>query len=160
MKDIYQPLYDIERQASDMKMTPEQRYELRQERAKPLLENWKNWLDERQPLTLKESPIGKAMAYTLNHWDGLLIYLNDGRVPIDNNATERDIKPFVMARKNFLFSCTPQGADSLAVHFSLIITAKHHGLDPMAYYTTMLKRIALCKSISDYEALLPWNFKI
>ena len=69
--------------------------------------------------TLPKSPIGLAIAYCLTHWDGLLTYLTDGRIEIDNNATERDIKPFVIARKNFLFACTPQGADSLGVHFSL-----------------------------------------
>ena len=139
-------------------MSPEQRYTLRQNEAKPILDKWKIWLEEHKPLTLKESPIRKAISYALKHWDGLMVYLTDGRIPIDNNATERDIKPFVIARKNFMFSCTPQGADSLAVHFSLIITAKHHGLDPMAYYTQIFKRIPFCHSISDYEALLPWNF--
>ena len=69
------------------------------------------------------------------HWGVLLTYLTDGRIEIDNNATERDIKPFVIARKNFLFACTPQGADSLGVHFSLVLTARLHGLEPMAYYT-------------------------
>jgi transposase len=80
-------------------------------------------------------------------------------VEIDNNATERDIKPFVIARKNFLFSCTPKGADSLAVHFSLILTARHHGLDPLAYYTDIFTRIPLCKNTQDLELLLPWNWK-
>jgi len=158
LKDIYRPLYDIERVATDKGMSPEQRYTLRQNEAKPILDKWKIWLEEHKPLTLKESPIRKAISYALKHWDGLMVYLTDGRIPIDNNATERDIKPFVIARKNFMFSCTPQGADSLAVHFSLIITAKHHGLDPIAYYTQIFKRIPFCHSISDYEALLPWNF--
>lgn len=84
-------------------------------------------------------------------------YLEDGRVPIDNNATERDIKPFVIARKNFMFATTQAGADALGIHFTLIISAKHHGLDPMAYYTFILKEIPLCKTFDDYEKLLPWN---
>jgi transposase len=89
----------------------------------------------------------------------LQTFLSDGRVEIDNNATERDIKPFVMARKNFLFSCTPKGADSLAVHFSLILTARHHGLDPMAYYTDILTRIPHSKTPQQLDSLLPWNWK-
>ena len=128
-------------------------------KAKPILEAHKKWLDTHHDLTPGQSPIRKAIAYSLNHWQGLMAYVDDGRVPIDNNATERDIKPFVMARKNFLFAATPAGADSLAVHFSLIITAKYHGLDPMAYYTSIFKRIPLCKTFDDYEKLLPWNFK-
>ena len=88
-----------------------------------------------------------------------MIYMKDGRIEIDNNATERDIKPFVMARKNFLFACTQQGADSLGVHFSLILTASLHGLNPIAYYTDMLTRLSLCNSIEDYETLLPWNWQ-
>ncbi|MCP4049328.1 MAG: IS66 family transposase, partial [bacterium] len=75
------------------------------------------------------------------------------------NATERDIKPFVMARKNFLFACTQAGADSLGVHFTLILTAKAHRLNPADYYMYILKQIPFCKSFEDYNRLLPWNFK-
>lgn len=110
---------------------------------------------DRQPLYHLE----KAIAYALTHWDGLSVYMSDGRIEIDNNATERDIKPFVIARKNFLFACTPEGADALGVHLSLIITAQHHGLNPMAYYTELLKRIPTCETVADYESLLPWNLK-
>ena len=95
----------------------------------------------------------------LNHWDNLQVYLTDGRAQIDNNATERDIKPFVMARKNFLFTCTQAGADSLGVHFSLILTAKKYGLNPVTYYTDILKQIPYFQSMDHYIKLLPWNFK-
>ena len=88
------------------------------------------------------------------------MFLSDGRVEIDNNATERDIKPFVMGRKNFLFACTQAGADSLGVHFSLIVTAKHHGLNPAAYYEALFNRLPLCRSIQDYAALLPWAISL
>ena len=89
-----------------------------------------------------------------------MTYLDDGRLPIDNNDTERDIKPFVISRKNFLFATTQAGADALGVHFTLIISAKHHGLDPMAYYTFILKQLPLCKSFDDYQKLLPWNVQL
>jgi transposase len=158
MKTIYQELYKIEKEIKDKSMTLEEAYTYRQDQAKPILIGWHDWLIQHKDLTLKESPIGKAIRYALRHWKGLLVYLEDARIPIDNNATERDIKPFVIGRKNFMFACTQAGADALGVHFSLIITAKHHGLDPMVYYTEILKRIPLCKSISDYEKLLPWNF--
>ena len=159
LKNVYQPLYAIESEMKDLQLNPHEVWKYRQEKSKPILEAHKKWLDTHHDLTPGQSPIRKAIAYSQNQWRGLMAYLDDGRVPIDNNATERDIKPFVMARKNFLFAATPAGADSLAVHFSLIITAKHHGLDPMAYYTAIFKRIPLCKTFDDYEKLLPWNFK-
>ena len=156
---IYRQLYDIERQATELKSSPDERLALRQEKSRPILDRFYQWLTVNRDRTLPKSPIGLAIAYCLTHWDGLLIYLTDGRIEIDNNATERDIKPFVIARKNFLFACTPQGADSLGVHFSLVLTARLHGLEPMAYYTEMLKRLPYCVSFSDYEALLPWNWR-
>jgi transposase len=155
---IYRQLYDLERQASEAKLSPDDRLLLRQEKSRPILDQFHAWLTYNRDRTLPQSPIGKAIAYALRHWTGLLTYLSDGRLAIDNNATERDIKPFVMARKNFLFACTQFGADSLGVHFSLILTARLHGLDPLAYYTDMLSRLPYCTSLQHYEALLPWNF--
>ncbi len=156
---MYRQLYAIERQATELKSSPDERLALRQEKSRPILDRFYQWLTVNRDRTLPKSPIGLAIAYCLTHWDGLLTYLTDGRIEIDNNATERDIKPFVIARKNFLFACTPQGADSLGVHFSLVLTARLHGLEPMAYYTEMLKRLPYCVSFSDDEALLPWNWR-
>ena len=157
---MYRQLYAIERQATEANLTPDSRYNLRQEKSRPILEQFHLWLTVNRDKTLPKSPIGLAIAYCLTHWQGLLTYLTDGRIEIDNNATERDIKPFVIARKNFLFSCTPQGADSLGIHFSLVLTARRHGLDPMAYYTDMLKRLPYCVAVEDYVALLPWNWTV
>jgi transposase len=156
---MYKQLYEIERNAKDLELNTDEIYQLRQEKSKPLLMDHYQWLLDAHDNTLPKSPIGKAIAYSLNHWDGLLTYLDDGRLDMDNNATERDIKPFVMARKNFLFACTQSGADSLGVLFSLIITARHHGLEPYHYMKTIFEKIPLCKSWGDYEALLPWNLK-
>ena len=89
----------------------------------------------------------------------MLVFLTDGRLEIDNNGTEREIKNFVIARKNFLFALTPEGADSLGVHFSLLLTAKIHKLNPYDYYVNMLKKIPYCKNFEDYKKLLPWNIK-
>lgn len=156
---FYHSLYQVEREAKAANLTPEKRYTLRQEKSVPLLAQWKMWLDEHADKTLPKSPIGQAIAYSRTHWEGLQVYLTDGRLEIDNNGTEREIKTFVIARKNFLFSCTPEGADALGIHFSLILTAKNHELDPMAYYTRILKEIPLCQTLQDFEALLPWNLK-
>jgi len=159
LKNIYQPLYKIEKHSKDALLDNEAAKSYRKKHSRPILDNWHPWLLEHKECTLKESPIGKAIRYVLDHWEGLNTFLIDSRVAIDNNATERDIKPFVMARKNFLFACTQGGADSLGVHFTLIVSALHHGLDPADYYTQILKQIPHCKTFADYEKLLPWNFK-
>ena len=90
------------------------------------------------------------MKYALKHWDGLVRYLEDGRLSIDNNHTEQEIKPFVIARKNFLFSGSQEGARALCVHFSLIRTAKSHGLDPYRYYVKVMKDIPYCQTVEGY----------
>jgi transposase len=157
---FFKALYKIERQAKDEKMTPEQRYQLRQKESAPLLEKFKLWLDQVWPTVLPQSSLGKAIKYCLNIWPGLTAYLKDGRLEIDNNLTEQEIKPFVIARKNFLFSSSMDGADALCMHFGLIRTAKLHGLDPYRYYAKLLKSIPYCKSADDYEKLLPWNINL
>lgn len=154
---FYKELYKIEREAKDRQLTPDQRYALRQEKSKPLMEKFKTWLDEMYPTTLPESPLGKAMNYCIKLWPGLSRFLDDGRVEVDNNLTEQEIKPFVIARKNFLFASSVDGAKALCMHMSFIRTAKLHGHDPYHYYVKLLKSIPHCKTVEDYEKLLPWN---
>lgn len=156
---FYHRLYAVERDAKNRNLRSEDRYVLRLQQSRPILDEFKIWLDIHQNKVLPQSPIGKAIAYARNHWNGLIVFLKDGRMELDNNATERDIKPFVIARKNFLFSCTQAGADSLGVLFSLIITARHHKLDPYHYLESVFKLIPYRKTITDLESLLPWNFK-
>ena len=115
----YQKLYQIERYAKDQKMTHEERKVLRDEKSRPVLDEFHEWLSKKQMVVLPKSPIGKAIEYTLTHWVGLTAFLADGRIEIDNNANERDIKPFAIARKNFMFASTQLGADALGVLFSI-----------------------------------------
>ncbi len=156
---FYKALYKIERQAKEQGLNPEARYALRQRESIPILETFKQWLDKHISLVLPQSPLGKAIQYCLNRWEGLTRYCDDGRLEIDNNHNEREMKPFVMARKNFLFSSSVDGAYALCLHLSLIRTAKHHGLDPYHYYVHLLKSVPHCQSVGDYERLLPWNLK-
>lgn len=153
----FKELYRIEREAKEQKLTPEQRYALRQEKSKPLTEKFKKWLDEMYPTTLPQSPLGKALNYCIKLWPGLTRFLEDGHLEIDNNLTEQQIKPFVIARKNFLFASSVEGANALCMHLSFIRTAKLHGHDPYHYYVKLLKNIPHCKTVDDYEKLLPWN---
>jgi len=86
--------------------------------------------------------------------------LHDGRLEIDNNLTEQAIKPFVIARKNFLFANSVAGAKALCMHFSLARTAILHGFDPYHYYVAVLKALPYCQTVENYEALLPWNINL
>lgn len=153
----FKELYKIEREAKLNQLTKDQRYALRQEKSKPLTEKFKIWLDEMYPTTLPQSPLGKALHYCIKLWPGLTRFLDDGRLEIDNNLTEQQIKPFVIARKNFLFASSVDGANALCMHMSFIRTAKLHGHDPYHYYVKLLKSIPHCNTVEDYEALLPWN---
>jgi transposase len=156
---FFKELYKIEREAKNNNLTPEQRHELRQQKSKPLMEKFKIWLDELYPTVLPKSPLGLAMSYCINRWPGLTRFLDDGRLEIDNNLTEQEIKPIVIARKNFLFCYSVDGARALCMHFSFVRTAKLHGHDPYHYYVKLLKGIPHCNSVEDYEKLLPWNLK-
>jgi len=156
---FFKELYKIEREAKNNNLIPKERYELRQKKSKPLMEKFKSWLDEMYPTTLPQSALGKAMFYCINRWDGLTRFLEDGRLEIDNNLTEQEIKPLVIARKNFLFCASQDGARALCMHMSFIRTAKLHGLDPYHYYVKVLKDIPYCRTAEDYEKLLPWNLK-
>jgi transposase len=150
----YKKLYQVEREAQAL--SEAQRFVLRLERAKPILEEFQQWLNQHYSTVLPESPLGKAFRYALKYWEGLNHYLNDGRLEIDNNATEQQIKPFVVIRKNFLFANSVSGARAIAVHF----TALCHQLNPYDYFHTILKEIPHCHTVEDHEKLLPWNVQL
>tara|TARA_R110002167_G_C12649312_1_gene649045 strand:- start:1261 stop:1653 length:393 start_codon:yes stop_codon:yes gene_type:complete len=104
-----------------------------------------------------KSKLRQAMDYTLRYWPGLIQYLNYGRLHIDSNHTERQIRQFVMAKNNFLFADTVSGAKASCLYFSLIQTAIKSGLKPYEYYVHLFNNLPLCKKIEHYEGLLPWN---
>jgi len=149
----------MEKEAKDKALTPEQRYNFRQDKSKPIMKELYAWLDKVYPTVLPQSPLGKAVAYALNHRIEFHRFLEDGRLEIDNNHTERMIKPLVIARKNFMFCDSTNGANAVSMHLGLIQTAKAHGLDPYEYYVTLLTNIPYCQNVEDYESLLPWNIK-
>ena len=99
----------------------------------------------------------KAVTYLANNWEKLKRYVEEGYLPIDNNAAERAIRPFVIGRKNWLFSDTPKGAKASAQLYSLVETAKANGHEPYAWLRHALERLPMATSVEDYEALLPWN---
>ena len=121
---FFKELYKIEREAKNNELTPELRYELRQKKSKPLMDKFKIWLDDIYPTVLPKSSLGNAVNYCIKFGAGLTRFLDDGRLEIDNNLTEQEIKPLVIARKNFLFCASVDGADALCMHLSFIRTAK------------------------------------
>jgi len=156
---FYQALYKIERAAKNANMTPEARYQLRQEKTKPLIDKFETFCDEMTPLTLPQSPLGKAFKYVNDRRSGLRIFLEDGRLEVDTNGVERSNKDFALARNNFLFSYSVEGARALCVHASITFTAISHGLDPYHYYVYIMQKAPYCKTVEEYETLLPWNVK-
>jgi hypothetical protein len=102
--------------------------------------------------------LGEAIRYTLNQWEKLIRYIDDGLLSIDNNRAERAVKPFVIGRKNWLFSASTQGAQSSAMLYSIIETAKANGLVPYDYIAHCLEY--LCENPGVIDPVLPWNVKI
>jgi transposase len=150
-------LYRLEREAKQKKLSTEQVYRMRQEEAKPILEDFKKWLAQQAGLTPPKGLLGKAIAYTMRQWDRLIGYIHDGRLTMDNNLAENAIRPFVVGRKNWLFSGTPEGAAASALLYSLIETAKVNGLEPYSYLRYIFNALPLATSPEDYQTLLPWN---
>jgi len=135
--------------------SPQHRQTIRQQQAGPLLEQFKTWLDKSALQVPPKSAVGKAIAYSLGQWKKLERYREDGNLSIDNNRAERAIKPFVIGRKNWLFSNTASGAQASATLYSLIETAKANGLIPFDYIKHLLDELP--KQPDSIDHLLPWH---
>ena len=152
-----QALYRIERDIKE-KTTDEKRL-ARQQQSQPLLDKIKKWLEKSLPQMPPQTPTGKALHYLHQQWPHLIHYVNDGDYPIDNNPAENAIRPFVIGRKNWLFSASQKGAMSSANLYSLIETAKANGLEPSAYLRKVFTDLPNAKTLEEVEALLPWGCK-
>jgi transposase len=150
---LIRKLYRVEKQARKLK--PEKRYAQRQLHAKPILDEMKIWLENVLPQVPPSSVTGKALNYLYNEWDKLIRYLEDGRLEIDNNAAENAIRPFVVGRKNWLFSDSVKGVTASANLYSLIETAKANGLEPYAYLRYLFTELPKAQTVDAIEALLP-----
>ena len=152
-----QQLYGLEKEARTRGLKPDAIKAMRQQQARPLLDNFRQWLLKRASQAPPKGLLGKAISYALNQWDHLLVYLEDGIVTPDNNRAENAIRPFVLGRKNWLFSGTPKGAEASALLYSLIETAKANGCEPYSYLRHIFDQLPRADSLAAYEALLPWN---
>ncbi len=155
--DYIRKLYRIEKEAREKGLSTDEIYLVRQQESKAILDKFKQWLDRTALRTPPKGLLGKAVAYTLNQWHRLIGYVEDGRLSIDNNMAENSIRPFVVGRKNWLFSGTPEGAEASALLYSLIETARANKLEPYAYLRFIFEKLPMAESLEDYDALLPWN---
>lgn len=148
-------LYRIEKQARENHLSTDRIAQLRQDEALPILDQFRKWLDEKAPVVPPKSLLGKAIAYSLNNWQRLIVYVEDGRLKPDNNAAENAIRPFVLGRKNWLFAGHPRGAHAAATFFSLIETAKANSFEPYAYLRYLFENLPLVENQKGYRSLLP-----
>ena len=149
-------LYEIERQGTEL--SPEQRQQLRLAKARPLIENLHGWLIHQRAQITNGTRTAKAIDYTLKRWAALIRYLDDGKVPIDNNWVENQIRPWALGRKNWLFAGSLRSGERAANVMTLIQSAKINGLDPHAYLRDVLERMPTARQ-SDLNDLLPHNWK-
>ncbi len=150
-------LYAIE---ADIRGRPaEDRKAERQSRSRPLVLDMKAWLMERLGEISGKSKLAEHIRYVLGHWDGLCVFLDDGRVEMDTNTIERGMRPQKLTAKNALFAGSDGGARSWAIVASLIESAKLNGVEPFAYLKDVLLRLVAGHPISRLDELLPWNWK-
>jgi transposase len=135
---------------------PKERQEVRQARARPLLESLREWLESCLTRLSRKSDTTAAVKYALGLWEALVRYADDGRLEIDNNAAERALRVVALGRKNYLFAGSDAGGERAATLYSLMGTAKLNGLDPETYLRDVLSRIA-DHPINRIEELLPWK---
>ncbi len=147
-------LYGIEKEIRGR--SPDERREARQTRSRPLLEAMQAWLKATMSKLSKKSELAKAIYYALERWMALMVFVDDGRVEMDNNAAERALRTVAIGRKNYLFAGSDTGGERAAAIYSLLGSAKLNGIDPEAYMAEVLRRIA-DHPINRIGELLPWN---
>lgn len=154
-------LYRIEGNAKELKLSPEERKQLRQRDALPILNKLSEWLSQSKSQVPPESKIGKAIAYTLGQWPHLINYVNYGEVEADTNGVENQIRPFAVGRRNWLFVAHEASAQIGALFYSLIQSAKLNDINPRVYLHYLLTQAhALRKKEVDPRELLPHRISL
>jgi hypothetical protein len=147
-------LYAIEKDIRGL--SADVRRTTRQEKSKPLVLAFHDWLERSLAKVSAKSPIAEAIRYGLNHWNGLVCFLEDGRIELDTNIVERAIRPIVLNRKNALFAGHDDGAANWACIASLIETCKIHGVDPQSYLADVLAKLVNLWPNDRIDGLMPW----
>src|SRR6478735_240094 len=144
-------LYDVEDEVRGR--SDQERLTARQERSLPVLKRLGDYFREQQALALPKSQFGKAINYALNQWEALLLYASDGRLEIDNNSSERTLRPCAIGRKNWMFFGSDRGGETAAIIMSILASARRHGIEPFGYVRQLL--IAVSSADVDLRSLLP-----
>ncbi|TFH40092.1 MAG: IS66 family transposase [Lysobacterales bacterium] len=148
-------LYAVEKEARGQ--PPDIRQAIRQDKAKPILDDLEAWLHLQLPKISGKTPLASAIRYALTRIKRLRPYLDHGALELDNNTAERSMRPIALGRKNWLFAGSEGGGKAAAIAYTLIETAKLNGIDPQAWLTDILSRIADHK-ITRIDELLPWRY--
>jgi transposase len=155
---FFKALYKIERRIKTDSI--DQRYAVRQARSKHVLNQFRKWLEKSIQHVPDGFAIGKAIHYCLTHWEKLTNYTKDGRLHIDNNLVENNIRPFALGRKNWQFKGSPRGAKAGAILYSLLATCKANQINPEKYLVKMLSNIRACRTPDDFRKLLPYHIEL
>ena len=139
--DLITELYRVEHEAKEQRLSEAAHLEFRKQRAGPIRERFKAWLDAQASRHPPRSPLGIAIKYTLGQWDELGVFLDDARVPLDNNASERSLRRIALGRKNYLFVGDVASGKSLAGLYSLVATCEARGINPFDYLADVLARV-------------------
>ena len=150
-------LYAIERKATQESLSAENKMQLRQKEALPILQNFEQWMKQEYIKVPPKSAIAKALQYSIGRWAELKIYTTDGKLNIDNNPVENSIRPVAIGRKNYLFAGSHEAAQRSAVLYSLIGTCKLHTVNPFIWLRDVLQRIP-AYPINKINDLLPQNW--
>ena len=150
-------LYAVEKKIQDQ--SADEKKQMRETHSLPILEDLKSWLMKNHPRVLKGSLTEKAISYTLNQWEYLIGYCNDGHLNISNALAENAIRPFAVGRRAWLFADTAHGARASATCYSLVESAKANEVEPDVYLLHVINNIATADTVEKLEALLPWNVK-
>jgi hypothetical protein len=149
-------LYAVEKQIRGR--PPDERRRVRQADAKPLFEALQGWLEATLPSLPARGELGRAMRYAIARMKRMAVYLDDGRLEIDNNAAERSLRGVALGKKNYLFAGADSGGESGAVIYTLVETAKLNGVDSQAWLAHVIANIA-DHPMSRIDDFLPWNFR-
>jgi transposase len=150
----YRQLYELERHAQENDFSDTQRWQMRQDLAVPILNQFQQWLAEQRREVLPKSPMAEALGYALNNWTALVRYTEAGFLAIDNNVAEREMKRIAIGRKNWLFVGSPQGGQTAAILISFTSTCHRLGVEPWAYLQDVLTRLPTTPA-GQLENLLP-----
>lgn len=168
IRDFIGALYGVERHIKTLRERREQAgqafsldevLKIRQEKGVPIATAFKKWLDEVGPGVTPTSALGKAIAYSLSQWSKLVRYLEHPDIGPDNNRVEQAIRPFAVGRNSWMFCDTQGGARASANLYSLVLSARANGIEPLEYLTYIYTQLPAATEVEQFEALLPWNVK-